>query len=72
MNLQTLLQLYRDDERTADIIENITGQKPILLKRCIGSAPAFVISALFQKKDFTHVFIANTNEDALYLQNDFR
>ncbi|QQR99255.1 MAG: transcription-repair coupling factor [Sphingobacteriales bacterium] len=72
MNLQTLLQLYRDDERTADIIENITGQKPILLKRCIGSAPAFVISALFQKKDFTHVFIANTNEDALYLQNDIQ
>lgn len=72
MNLQTILQLFRDDERMTEMIQNIHKQKRILLQRCIGSAPAFVLSALFQKTDFTHLFIANTNEDALYLQNDLQ
>ncbi|HMU99009.1 MAG TPA: transcription-repair coupling factor [Chitinophagales bacterium] len=72
MSLQHLLELFRDDERTNSILQNLSTQKQILLQHCIGSAPAFVLTALFQKTDYTHLFIADDSEQAMYILNDLQ
>jgi transcription-repair coupling factor (superfamily II helicase) len=72
MNLQVLMQLFHEDDRTTAILKYIQEQKPILLQHCIGAAPAFILSTLFQKLEYTHLFIADNSEDALYFQNDLQ
>lgn len=72
ISLQQLLELFREDERTTTILENLASQKQILLQHCIGSAPAFILSGIFQKTQYTHLFVAEDAETAMYLQNDLQ
>jgi transcription-repair coupling factor (superfamily II helicase) len=73
MDLQELLFLFRDDQRTQDLLDHLkTSQAPALLRGTIGSSVNFIIASLFLQSDFTHLFIANDADDAQYVQNDLQ
>ena len=70
-NLNRLLTLYRNDERTQQIINSYRSATParVQLTGITGAQEAFVLYGAFQSDSRHHLFIANDKEEAAYLQN---
>jgi transcription-repair coupling factor (superfamily II helicase) len=71
-NISTLLSLYQQDERIAQITQALAGDKParINLQGLVGSQDAFVLASTFSSIGRSHIFIANDKEEAAYFQNN--
>jgi transcription-repair coupling factor (superfamily II helicase) len=74
MNLQTLLDGYKNSPRLFELADRLSYEQPehIHLKNLQGSSPAFVISGVFQhpkSSSFNHVVICEDAEYAAYLHN---
>ncbi len=73
MDLQQLLFLFRDDQRTQEILHHLSSpQARVLLRGTIGSSVNFITASLFLQAEYTHVVIANDAEEAQYIQNDLQ
>src|SRR5690625_2231544 len=72
MNLDTLLESYRQDNRLKALAERLAtpGSENIQIKGLSGSASAFVIGALAKQVSDNHVIVLNDKEEAAYFQND--
>jgi len=71
-NLQRLLDLYREDERTQSIIKVLDKEAPsrILLENTVGAMDGFVLIGTYQERSQNnHFFIASDKEEAAYFQN---
>ncbi len=70
-NLKRLLELYRDDKRTADITTSIRSATPVRLQLLgmMGAQEAFVLSGSYLADPRHYLIIANNKEEAAYLQN---
>ena len=71
-NLQRLLDLYREDERTQSIIRVIDQEAParVLLENTVGAMDGFVLLGTYQERSqYNHFFIASDKEEAAYFQN---
>jgi len=70
-NLETLLDRYKSCEQLSDIIDGLKSKEPsrLLLTGMVGAQECFVLSALFHKTDYSHVFIASDKEEAAYIHN---
>ncbi len=74
MNLELLLNLYRNDPRCFQIVDRITLSKPqhLHLKGLYGSASQFVISAVHSNPSAAasnHLVVLRDAEEAAYFQN---
>ena len=74
MDINSLQELYSRDKRTQSILKQLQSKDPstIHVKGLVGSADAFVATAIFQNSDFNHVFILENKDDAAYFQNDLK
>jgi len=72
MNLQELKKLYRQDNKTVEIIAGLQGNRAcnIHLKGITGSAGAFIASAISSKYPKTYLFVLSDKEEAAYFLND--
>jgi len=71
-NLQRLLDMYREDERTQSIINVLDQEAPsrILLENMVGAMDGFVLIGTYQERSHhNHFFIASDKEEAAYFQN---
>ncbi|WP_235298019.1 transcription-repair coupling factor [Portibacter marinus] len=70
--MNTLLGRYREDERTKHISELVDSDTPkrILINGFIGAVDSFVLAGTYEIAKGNHIYIANTKEEAAYLQND--
>ena len=71
-NLQRLLDLYKEDERTQSIIKVLDQEAPsrILVENMVGAMDAFVLLGTYQERSqYSHFFIASDKEEAAYFQN---
>lgn len=71
-NLQRVLELYRDDKRTQQIITALGSDTPIRLQvsGMVGAQEAFALAGTYLAQPQSHLFIANDKEEAAYLQNN--
>jgi len=74
MNLQVLLDAYKNNPRLFQLADRLTFAQPqrIFCKNLHGSAPAFVISTIFQHdacSQLNHVIICEDAESAAYMHN---
>jgi transcription-repair coupling factor (superfamily II helicase) len=74
MNLQTLLDGYKNSPRLFELADRLSNAQPehIHLKNLQGSSPAFVINGIFQHEktaSLNHVVICEDAEYAAYLHN---
>ena len=74
MNLQELLNRFRNDTRLFQLADRITLSQPqhIYCKDLQGSSPAFVITGIFQHEScsqLNHVVVCEDSESAAYLHN---
>ena len=74
MNLEVLLKEYANDPRCFKIVDRITASQPqhFQLKGLQGSAPSFVLSAVFNHPaaaQLNHLIILRDAEEAAYLHN---
>ncbi len=74
MNLQELLNRFRNDTRLFQLVDRITLSEPqhIYCKDLQGSSPAFVITSVFQhdaSSQLNHVIVCEDSESAAYLHN---
>ncbi len=71
-NTERILEKYRDDKRTADLIAAFSQDAParLQLEGLAGSAPAFVVAGNHLARPGHHLFIADDKESAAYMQND--
>lgn len=71
-NLNRVLELYRNDERTQQIVNALQSETPARLKvvGMTGAQEAFVLYGTYKAHPQHHLFIANDKEEAAYLQND--
>jgi transcription-repair coupling factor (superfamily II helicase) len=70
-NLENLLALYRDDARTQQIIEQLSGKSNrVLLSGLVGAQDTCVLSGTYLAKPQHHLFIAIDKEEAAYVQNN--
>ncbi len=75
MNLQVLLDAYKDNPRLFSLADRLSFAQPqsIYLKNLHGSASAFVIAAIFQNdscSQLNHLIICEDAESAAYLHNN--
>ena len=72
MNLDTLLNVFRDDDRLKELADRITmpGKRLFSLEGLSGASAALVAGALWSRLDENHVFIFRDKEEAAYFQND--
>nr|WP_262914186.1 transcription-repair coupling factor [Portibacter lacus] len=70
--MNSLLKRYQEDERTKNITELLSSESPkrILVEGFIGAVDSFVLAGTYNLRPANHIYIANTKEDAAYLQND--
>lgn len=70
--METLLGKYQEDERTKKISEHLRSDTPkrILIEGFIGAVDCFVLAGLYSLNPSSHIYIANSKEDAAYLQNN--
>lgn len=71
-NLDKLLHLFQEDERTHRVVENLDQESPsrIFLEGLLGAQECFVLNAIYLTKPArNHVFIASDKEEAAYIQN---
>jgi len=73
-NVQHLLQSYRTSSQVDQLTKALTApQARVRLTGLIGSQTAFVLAAAATAKDSSfHLYIANSQEEAAYLQNDLQ
>jgi len=76
MNLDVLLNFYKNDERCLQIANGITLSKPqhLHLKGLHGSASQFVLAAVFQQPvtaQTNHLVVLRDAEEAAYFHNSF-
>ena len=74
MNLQVLLDAYKNNPRLFQLADRLTFAQPqrIFCKNLHGSAPTFVISTIFQHdacSQLNHVIICEDAESAAYMHN---
>lgn len=71
-NLKSLLDRYQEDKRVDELAELIQAESPkrILINGFVGAMDSFVLSSAYRKQASSHIFIANTKEDAAYFQNN--
>ena len=71
-NLERLLELYREDERTQRIVQALVSEEParLQLQGITGAQDAFVLAGTYLSAPRNHLFIANDKDEAAYLQND--
>ncbi|MDX1939855.1 MAG: transcription-repair coupling factor, partial [Saprospiraceae bacterium] len=71
-NLQRVLELYRNDKRTQQIVSALSGDTPTRLQvtGMVGAQEAFVLFGTYANLPRNYLFIANDKEEAAYLQND--
>jgi transcription-repair coupling factor (superfamily II helicase) len=74
MNLEQLLNSYKNDARIFQILDNLLMTTPqhLHLKNLQGSAAQFIVSAIFSHKggaSLNHLIILNDAEDAAYFHN---
>lgn len=71
-NLSSLLERYQEDVRTSQIVEQISSSSPkrILIEGSIGALDTFVLAGTYNKKNSSHIYIANSKEEAAYVQNN--
>ena len=71
-NLERLLELYREDEKTQQIIKAIQGTTParIQLEGMAGAQESFVLAGTYLNNPRCHLVIANDKEEAAYFQNN--
>jgi transcription-repair coupling factor (superfamily II helicase) len=70
-NLKTLLDHYRQDERTRQLAQKIQQSNParIQLTGVTGSLQSFILAGMSQAIDHHHLIVANDKEEAAYIQN---
>jgi len=72
-NLLQFLEQYRDDSRTARIvnsIENTEVRSRLLLSGMVGAQETCVLSGTYLARPQHHIFVAIDKEEAAYLQNN--
>ncbi|MCB0548538.1 MAG: transcription-repair coupling factor [Phaeodactylibacter sp.] len=71
-NLEQLLQLYREEERTQRIVQAIQAETPARLKLTgmAGAQESFVLAGTYLAAPQSHLLIANDKEEAAYIQNN--
>ncbi len=71
-NLHRVLELYRQDRRTQQIVNALSGDTParLPLVGLVGAQEAFVLYATYAHLPRNYLYIANDKEEAAYLQND--
>ena len=71
-NLERLLELYRNDERTLQIVKALQTSTParLQLSGTVGARESFALTAAYLAHPQNHLLIANDKEEAAYLQND--
>jgi transcription-repair coupling factor (superfamily II helicase) len=71
MTIEELKELYNRDKRLISLAEGIkSGKKHFHLRGLIGSAGAFVISALYKQLQQHQLIVLNDKEEAAYFLND--
>lgn len=67
-----MLELYREDKRTQQIVSALSGETPARLKvvGTVGAQESFVLFGTYANLPRNYLFIANDKEEAAYLQND--
>ncbi|HLR37296.1 MAG TPA: DEAD/DEAH box helicase, partial [Chitinophagaceae bacterium] len=72
MNLEAILESYRNNNRLEQLAERIamSDSDNIQLKGLSGSATAFIIGAFSKNQTDNHVIVLNDKEEAAYFQND--
>lgn len=70
-NIDNILQKYKEDKRLGDIIPLLDDDQPkkLLLKNLSGSQVCFVLAGLKKINKGVHIFVADSKEDAAYIQN---
>ena len=70
-NLIRLLETFTQDEQTKRINEHFSKESPsrIFLKGLTGAQDCFVFSGIFSQHNRSQLFIANSKEEAAYIQN---
>ncbi|MEZ5058817.1 MAG: transcription-repair coupling factor [Saprospiraceae bacterium] len=70
-NLSGLLEKYRDDDRTQQIVKAIESENPsrLLLSGMTGSQDCFVLNGAYLSQPRHHLYIAIDKEEAAYFQN---
>ncbi|MCB0612048.1 MAG: transcription-repair coupling factor [Phaeodactylibacter sp.] len=71
-NLEQLLKLYREEERTQRIVQALQAETPARLKLTgmAGAQESFVLAATYLAAPRSHLLIANDKEEAAYIQNN--
>ncbi len=71
-NLQRLLELYRDEKRTQQIVDALRAETPtrLQLSGIVGAQEAFVITGVYLTEPQSNLIIASDKEEAAYLQNN--
>ena len=71
-NLEQLLQLYREEERTQRIVQALQAETPARLKLTgmAGAQESFVLAGTYLAAPQSHLLIANDKEEAAYIQNN--
>lgn len=74
MNLQTLLDTYKNNPRLFSLADRLSFSQPqhIHLKHLYGSSPAFIIRSIFDHAEIAplnHVIVCEDSEQAAYMQN---
>ena len=71
-NLSRLLELYRDDSRTQQILHLLQADTPkrLQLAGLMGAQESFVLTGLYLANPLNFLIIANDKEEAAYLQNN--
>ncbi len=67
-----MLELYRNDKRTQQIVSALRGEMPARLQASgmVGAQEAFILFGTYTNLARNCLFIANDKEEAAYLQND--
>lgn len=70
--MQQLLALYREDERTQQIVERLNQATPcrLQLTGLKGAQESFVLAGTFLADPRTHLLVASDKEEAAYIQNN--
>ena len=72
MELQQILERYRDDSRIARLAEILESSGKAALLHAIPSQVAFAAAGLFLKTDFSSIFVLPDFEEAAFFENDLR
>lgn len=72
MNLNTLLDACREDDRLKTLTDRLAMPNPVnlSLRGLTGTSTAIMSGAVWDNTDYNHVFILNDREEAAYFQND--